>query len=80
MPMKCIDQIPPPRAKAPTQRHSSRPRGLLLRLRFELDQYVNLRPSTLYAGAPGPLAAPFGLERFAEGRFIDESVAAGVAH
>ena len=31
-------------------------------------------------GTPGPLAAPFGLERFAEGRFIDESVAAGVAH
>ena len=31
-------------------------------------------------GAPGPLAAPFGLERFREGRFIDESVAAGVAH
>ncbi|WP_380052937.1 sarcosine oxidase subunit beta family protein [Falsihalocynthiibacter sp. SS001] len=31
-------------------------------------------------GAPGPLAAEFGLERFAEGRFIDESVAAGVAH
>ncbi len=30
--------------------------------------------------APGPLAAPFGLERFREGRFIDESVAAGVAH
>ncbi|MGH1369325.1 MAG: sarcosine oxidase subunit beta family protein [Maritimibacter sp.] len=29
---------------------------------------------------PGPLAAGFGLERFAEGRFIDESVAAGVAH
>uniref|UniRef100_UPI0035662E24 FAD-dependent oxidoreductase n=1 Tax=Actibacterium sp. TaxID=1872125 RepID=UPI0035662E24 len=31
-------------------------------------------------GAPGPLAAEFGLNRFAEGRFIDESVAAGVAH
>ncbi len=31
-------------------------------------------------GTPGPLAAPFGLERFREGRFIDESVAAGVAH
>jgi sarcosine oxidase subunit beta len=31
-------------------------------------------------GAPGPLAAPFGLDRFREGRFIDESVAAGVAH
>jgi sarcosine oxidase subunit beta len=31
-------------------------------------------------GAPGPLAAGFGLERFREGRFVDESVAAGVAH
>jgi sarcosine oxidase subunit beta len=31
-------------------------------------------------GSPGPLAAAFGLERFREGRFIDESVAAGVAH
>ena len=31
-------------------------------------------------GEPGALAAPFGLERFREGRFIDESVAAGVAH
>ncbi|WP_299360870.1 sarcosine oxidase subunit beta family protein [uncultured Paracoccus sp.] len=31
-------------------------------------------------GRPGPLAAAFGLNRFAEGRFIDESVAAGVAH
>ena len=31
-------------------------------------------------GTPGPLAADFGLNRFAEGRFIDESVAAGVAH
>jgi hypothetical protein len=30
--------------------------------------------------APGPLAADFGMERFREGRFIDESVAAGVAH
>ncbi len=29
---------------------------------------------------PGPLSAEFGLNRFAEGRFIDESVAAGVAH
>jgi 3-isopropylmalate dehydrogenase len=31
-------------------------RGLLLRLRFELDQYVNLRPSKLYAGVATPLA------------------------
>ncbi|WZH36112.1 MAG: 3-isopropylmalate dehydrogenase [Microbacterium enclense] len=33
-------------------------RGLLLRLRFELDHYVNLRPSKLYPGAGGPLADP----------------------
>ncbi len=31
-------------------------------------------------GEPGPLAAEFGMDRFTEGRFIDESVAAGVAH
>ncbi|MHA3976536.1 sarcosine oxidase subunit beta family protein [Halovulum sp. GXIMD14794] len=31
-------------------------------------------------GAPRVLAAPFSLERFAEGRMIDESVAAAVAH
>jgi sarcosine oxidase subunit beta len=34
----------------------------------------------LAKGAPGDLAAPFGLERFREGRMIDESVAAAVAH
>ncbi|WP_434812047.1 3-isopropylmalate dehydrogenase [Microbacterium sp. bgisy189] len=33
-------------------------RGLLLKLRFELDHYVNLRPSKLYPGASGPLADP----------------------
>ncbi|MCP5088171.1 MAG: sarcosine oxidase subunit beta family protein [Rhodobacteraceae bacterium] len=31
-------------------------------------------------GEPGELSAAFGLDRFKEGRFIDESVAAGVAH
>lgn len=31
-------------------------------------------------GEPGPLASEFSLSRFREGRFIDESVAAGVAH
>ena len=31
-------------------------RGLLLRLRFELDQYVNLRPTKLYPGVETPLA------------------------
>ncbi|MFT4298056.1 MAG: 3-isopropylmalate dehydrogenase [Aeromicrobium sp.] len=33
-------------------------RGLLLRLRFELDHYVNLRPSKLFPGVPTPLAQP----------------------
>jgi 3-isopropylmalate dehydrogenase len=31
-------------------------RGLLLRLRFEFDQYVNLRPVRLYPGVVSPLA------------------------
>jgi sarcosine oxidase subunit beta len=34
----------------------------------------------LMAKGASPLAAEFGLERFREGRFVDESVAAGVAH
>ncbi len=33
-------------------------RGLLLRLRFELDHYVNLRPAKVYPGVPTPLADP----------------------
>jgi 3-isopropylmalate dehydrogenase len=33
-------------------------RGLLLRLRFELDHYVNLRPSRIFPGATSPLANP----------------------
>ncbi|HWS56912.1 MAG TPA: isocitrate/isopropylmalate family dehydrogenase, partial [Actinotalea sp.] len=33
-------------------------RGLLLRLRFELDHYVNLRPARLYPGVRSPLADP----------------------
>ncbi|MGH3661284.1 MAG: 3-isopropylmalate dehydrogenase [Micromonosporaceae bacterium] len=32
-------------------------RGLLLRLRFDFDQYVNLRPSRLWPGVSSPLAA-----------------------
>jgi 3-isopropylmalate dehydrogenase len=31
-------------------------RGLLLKLRFAFDQYVNLRPSRLWPGTAGPLA------------------------
>jgi 3-isopropylmalate dehydrogenase len=33
-------------------------RGLLLKLRFSLDHYVNLRPTTIYSGVPSPLANP----------------------
>src|ERR1700709_2320931 len=33
-------------------------RGLLLKLRFELDHYVNLRPSPLFPGVASPLADP----------------------
>ena len=33
-------------------------RGLLLGLRFALDQYVNLRPTVLFPGVISPLAAP----------------------
>jgi len=33
-------------------------RGLLLRLRFELDHYVNLRPARLFQGVPTPLRDP----------------------
>ena len=38
-------------------------RGLLLRLRFELDHHVNLRPARLYPGVSSPLAgdAPIDL-------------------
>jgi len=31
-------------------------RGLLLKLRFDFDQYVNLRPVKLYPGVPSPVA------------------------
>ncbi len=31
-------------------------------------------------GGPGPLAAPFSLDRFRDGSFVDERVAAGVVH
>ncbi len=33
-------------------------RGLLLKLRFELDHHVNLRPARLYDGVRSPLAEP----------------------
>jgi 3-isopropylmalate dehydrogenase len=33
-------------------------RGLLLKLRFELDHYVNLRPTRVYPGVASPLSSP----------------------
>ena len=36
-------------------------RGLLLKLRFAFDQYVNLRPAVHYPGVPSPLANPDGI-------------------
>ncbi|MCJ1685037.1 3-isopropylmalate dehydrogenase [Rathayibacter sp. VKM Ac-2928] len=42
----------------PRLRDANIERGLLLRLRFALDHYVNLRPTRLYAGVPSPLSAP----------------------
>jgi len=41
-------------------------RGLLLKLRFAFDHYVNLRPSRLFPGVPTPLA-----EQVITGRDID---------
>jgi 3-isopropylmalate dehydrogenase len=37
-------------------------RGLLLRLRFELDHHVNLRPAKLYPGVRSPLANPGSID------------------
>lgn len=33
-------------------------RGLLLKLRFSMDQFVNLRPTTIFPGVVSPLAQP----------------------
>ncbi|MDR2348837.1 MAG: 3-isopropylmalate dehydrogenase, partial [Bifidobacteriaceae bacterium] len=37
-------------------------RGLLLRLRFAFDHYVNLRPARLHGGVASPLAAPGAID------------------
>ena len=33
-------------------------RGLLLKLRFEMDHHINLRPARLFPGVTGPLSSP----------------------
>ncbi len=62
-------------------------RGMLLKLRFELDHYVNLRPSKLYEGAPGPLAEPGEVDfvvvrEGTEGPYVGNggSIRVGTAH
>ncbi|GAA4066157.1 3-isopropylmalate dehydrogenase [Microbacterium laevaniformans] len=62
-------------------------RGLLLKLRFSLDHYVNLRPSKLYTGAPGPLADPGEIDfvvvrEGTEGPYVGNggSIRTGTAH
>lgn len=42
----------------PRLRNANIERGLLLKLRFDFDHYVNLRPCTLFPGVPSPLADP----------------------
>ncbi len=62
-------------------------RGLLLRLRFELDHYVNLRPSKLYPGVASPLADPGDIDfvvvrEGTEGPYVGNggSIRAGTPH
>lgn len=62
-------------------------RGLLLRLRFAFDHYVNLRPSRLYPGVPTPLANPGELDfvvvrEGTEGPYVGNggSIRAGTPH
>lgn len=62
-------------------------RGLLLKLRFELDHYVNLRPSKFYPGVPGPLAQPGDIDfvvvrEGTEGPYVGNggSIRTGTAH
>ncbi|UFS57674.1 3-isopropylmalate dehydrogenase [Subtercola endophyticus] len=42
----------------PRLKNANIERGLLLKLRFDLDHYVNLRPTTIYPGVTSPLANP----------------------
>ena len=71
----------------PRLKNANIERGLLLKLRFELDHYVNLRPSKLYAGAPGPLADPGEIDfvvvrEGTEGPYVGNggSIRRGTAH
>ena len=55
----------------------------LLHSRLKHERPINLFfvfADTIANDRPHPIAEPFGLNRFVEGRLIDESVAAAVAH
>lgn len=62
-------------------------RGLLLKLRFALDHYVNLRPTAVYPTVPSPLAAPGDVDfvvvrEGTEGPYVGNggSIRTGTAH
>jgi 3-isopropylmalate dehydrogenase len=62
-------------------------RGLLLKLRFAFDHYVNLRPTTIFPGAVSPLAAPGDVDfvvvrEGTEGPYVGNggSIRTGTAH
>ncbi|NCD19310.1 MAG: 3-isopropylmalate dehydrogenase [Actinobacteria bacterium] len=62
-------------------------RGLLLKLRFALDHYVNLRPGRLYPGVATPLAQPGDVDfvvvrEGTEGPYVGNggTIRAGTAH
>lgn len=46
----------------PRLKNANIERGMLLKLRFALDQYVNLRPTVLYPGVVSPLAHPGAID------------------
>src|SRR5690625_4608469 len=45
-------------------------RGLLLRLRFELDHFVNLRPAKIYPGIPSPRSEEHTSELQSRGHLV----------
>ncbi|WP_241179811.1 3-isopropylmalate dehydrogenase [Pseudoclavibacter albus] len=62
-------------------------RGMLLKLRFAFDHYVNLRPATLYPSAESPLAKPGNIDFLVvregtEGPYVGNggSIRAGTPH
>jgi len=60
-------------------------RGLLLKLRFALDHYVNLRPTTLFPSVESPLSTPGDVDfvvvrEGTEGPYVATAVASASVH